>query len=158
MGVLLSLCGCFSSSGPKVVTGTVSGKVQLDGKPVPPGCVVVFNPNSPGTDIGSGLIGEGGAYKAVSGAHSGIPVGEYKITIQPPAMDEKEKEAFEKKNSVTILTAMMNRDRKALKNIENPQSKIVPIKYWTIGTSGLTFTVSSGDNVANFELVPDKKK
>jgi hypothetical protein len=157
LGMTLLFGGCFSS-GPVVVTGTVSGKVLLDGKPVVPGCAVVFNPDSPGADIGSGLVGEDGTYKAVSGKLSGVPVGEYKVTIQPPAMDEKEKEDLEKKNAVTILTAMMNRDKKALKSVENPQSKFVPVKYWTVGTSGLKFTVAKGDNVADFQLVPDKKK
>jgi hypothetical protein len=157
ISAILLMSGCFNS-GPTVVTGTVNGKVQLDGRPLAPGCVVVFNPNSIGADTASGLIQENGTYVAASGVHDGIPVGEYKVTIQPPAMEEKAKEELEKKNSTAILTALVNRDRKALKNIDNPQAAIVPIKYWTLGTSDLSFTVKEGKNDANFDLTAEKKK
>lgn len=150
--------GCFSESAKKVVLGKVAGQVMLEGDPVRSGCVITFLPKSAGADIGSALIGEGGRFVATSGKHPGIPIGEYRVVVSPPKMDPKEEEELTKRNSQTVMTALINRDKKALDNVDYPQDAIVPRKYWNETTSGLTLTVKEGDNDATFELQKAARK
>lgn len=152
------LSGCGSGNERQVVIGKVTGQVLLDGAPVKPGCVVTFLPVSAGADIGSGLVKENGNYVATSGAHDGLPIGDYRVIVSPPPLDPKEEEELTKKNSAAVMKALITKSRKELDKVEYPQDAIVPRKYWRDTSSGLTFKVIEGENKAPIELKSEKKK
>ena len=76
---LLAMTGCGGRTPARGPTGSVSGKVTLNGKPVPEGCAVVFM-NQEKTVPASGVTRADGAY-TVSNALAGAN----KITVTPPA-------------------------------------------------------------------------
>ncbi len=128
MAVLLGLLACVSwyvgcgSSAPP--TGSVSGKVTYNGKPLTTGVVTFINEKA-----GSGASGDinaSGDYRIAL-----IRTGEYNVAIhrRPPAPGGK-----------TIVNGNM---RLRLS---------IPEKYQDHQTSGLTATVKEGNNTADFGL------
>lgn len=156
--VALVLAGCGSADEKQVVTGKVSGRVTLDGKPVQPGCVLTFLPVSAGAEISSGLVLDDGTFVATSGDISGIPIGEYRVIVSPPPLSPEDEEELTKKNSQAVMSALINKSPKELEKVEYPQDAVVPRKYWRDTTSGLTFTVKEGDNKAAFDLSSGESK
>jgi hypothetical protein len=157
LGLLLA-GGCSSDTGPQAVTGKVSGRVTVDGRPLQAGCVVTFLPTTAGAEIASGLVGENGAFIAISGELPGIPVGEYRVIVSPPPLSPDEEEALTRKNSQAVMNALIKQSREELEKVEYPQDAIVPRQYWRESTSGLTFVVQEGDNDAPFQLQSSKKE
>lgn len=125
--LFLGASGCGGSK-----TGNVSGKVLLNGKPVPGGYVNFF-PTGENTSAKTSPIREDGSYSV-----PGVPVGMAKITVQGVA------------GPVTPTNVQMPKD------MEMPRSDRktvdVPAKYSTTEQSGLTFDVKPGAQEFTIEL------
>jgi hypothetical protein len=109
---------------------TVTGVVKLDGNIVPHG-TVSFAPQSAGPTA-FGQIQSDGAYQLRTGREEGLPPGQYIATVaanEPPAA------------------------ARSADGGPSPLGKpITPEWYRDPATSGLAFTVESGDNVFDLEL------
>jgi hypothetical protein len=122
---LFALSGCGGS-----YESTVAGVVKLDGNVVRRG-LVAFHPVSLGPPATS-VINEDGSYNVRTGRESGLPPGEYQVTVsanEPPAMERTET------------------------GFPPPSGKMItPMWYLSKENSGLKFTVEPGDNEFNLEL------
>jgi hypothetical protein len=125
LGGLLSLTGCGGA-----YDSTVTGSVTMDGKVVPCG-LVAFHPVSLGP-AAYAYIDSSGKYSVRTGRESGLPPGDYQVTVtanEPPAM-ERTPEGFP----------------------PPPGKAITPAWYGVKETSGLRFTIQPGENEINLEL------
>jgi hypothetical protein len=123
--IVVALAGC---GGP--YNATVSGVVMLDGSKLNRG-TVAYHPVAGGPPAYA-RIAEDGSYSMRTGREEGLPSGEYEVTVvanQPPA--EKQSK---------------------LGGPPPPGKPITPPWYRTKQTSGLRFTVESGENEINLEL------
>ena len=122
MGLLTCTC-CWIGCGGGEPSGSVSGKVTYNGKPVTPGVVQFMNPD---TGIGaSAQLDASGAYKVLS-----LRTGEYQVAIQDPPVPSPEE----------------------VGKGAQVQKVDVPDKYVDPLTSGLTATISEGENSVDFTL------
>ena len=129
--LLLSISGC-GGSGPTVQTGTVSGKVTLDGQPLPDVTVSFFEEKT--AIAGSGDAGPDGTYKLMYAGGPKIPVGTYQVRIT--AKEEPMKPG----------AAAGSEPPPAPKPFAGPK------KYEDFKTSGLTATVKAEDQKIDFPL------
>lgn len=140
--------GCDSGgySGP---SGTVSGTVTLNGEPVPQGCTVVFLSDKGFT--ATGQVGAGGNYQlSVVGkggsTTSGVPAATYQVSVSPPASGEGAEGDYD---------AIMEEAAKAGEGQpeeSQAEAEVIPAKYQSSGTSGLSFDVKEGPNTINIPL------
>lgn len=132
--LLLVSFGVGCNQGP--FNADVKGSVTLDGKPVPPG-VVIFSAEGGGRNSSRGRIEPGGDYFLVTRHNRGIDAGEYRVAVQvyekgdPPGPGER-----------------------APANLP----PLVPAKYLSVDTSGLTYTVEPGSNRIDIALTSDGGK
>ena len=119
----LLLAGCNPS------TGTVTGTVYLDGKPLDRGSVM-FHPTGAGTKS-YGEILEGGEYEIHTGTKPGIPPGEYVVTV--------------------VATEEMD-PVKAGKERDYLPKSLTPPRYGDVKKSDLKATVQPGSNSLDFKL------
>lgn len=135
-------CGPGGYSGP---TGTVSGTVTLNSEAVPAGCNVSFV-----SDQGfsaTGTVESGGSYKLSRVGKAGevldtIPVATYKVSISPPA--EASEADYDK---------MMEEESTSGGDAEaEAGQEVIPAKYQTTETSGLSKEVKEGSNTIPIEL------
>lgn len=135
IGSLVLLCGC-SSGGYRGPTGTVSGKVTLDGAPVPQGCVVSFV--SPAGHVGSAVVDADGKYQLGTKDNPNIPVATYNVAVSPPAqqMSQADYDKYMSGGAAAKTAA----------------PSVIPEKYTATATSGLTKEVKQGPNTINIEL------
>lgn len=113
--------GCNGDGG--AVSGTVSGNVAYNGKPLAIGSVLFVN-----RDRG---IGVEGPLDASGSFHiPAIRAGEYQVAIQPPPTPSPE----------------------AMEKGETAESLPIAPKYLSPETSGLTAKVKEGDNTINLKL------
>jgi len=141
LGLLLS-SGCAKKSGfETLATGTVKGKVSLNGAPPPAGCQVTFmhkEKNFPAT----GEVGSDGSYTLTFNGKPDVPVGSYDVSVVPPpnaaavSMDPSNPEAYK--------AVMM---RKPGEMGAPLAQSVVPTKYQNPATSGLACTVLEGQEV-----------
>lgn len=122
--------------------GTVSGSVTLDGKPLQQGCSVLFMSAS-GTYVGTGVVNDAGSYTIAYRVPAGLPIGEYRIQISPPA------EAASAPVDPAAMASQMKLSARGSGSSDGP----VPSKYQSVASSGLSFTVAAGANTAPLELV-----
>jgi hypothetical protein len=120
--VLACLSGCGESRRP---SGSVSGKVILEGQPLDEGQVVFYDAD--GVPVGAAKLTSSGEFRL----DQPIPVGNYQVAVVPaegePPAGLEDAARFE-----------------AIKK--------VPEQYWSQTTSGLTAEVNEGDNSFTFEL------
>jgi hypothetical protein len=118
--------GCSQDSN----LGRVHGRVRLEGKPLTSG-TVRFVPAA--GRASQGEIQSDGTYAlGINGKSDGAVIGPSKVAIVAYDSDSFDRPAY-----------------------ENPNRKVkslVPEKYVSPGTLGLTFEVKPGDNEANFDL------
>jgi hypothetical protein len=108
---------------------TVSGKVTIDGKPVPEG-MISFQPVAGGA-IAVAPIQPDGSYEVKTGTDAGLKEGEYTIVVQAP------------KGIIPAPTP------------QNPNPKFerwVPAWYGNPETSELKYTVTPGSHTHDLEL------
>ncbi len=120
--VLSALVSGCSESGPP--TGTLTGNVTYQGKPLPTG-TITFVPQGEEIPFAYAEIEEDGSYIAETpDVGSVIEVGSYKVMIS------------------------------AVKDVgpESPVVPLIPDKYSSDQSSGLTAEISEGENTADFTL------
>jgi hypothetical protein len=141
--VCFSGCGPGGYSGP---TGTVGGTVTIGEDPAPAGCTVAFISDEGFT--ASAVVGADGKYELkVSGENptSEIPVAKYRICVTPPADSSEPSEAD--------YEAMMNESASGGEgSAEASPTAVIPAKYHTTGTSGLSYDVTEGANTHDIVL------
>ena len=119
------LAGCSKNGG--LITAPVKGKVTFKGKPLPNGTVMFVPGEGPAA---TGEIGSDGAYRLTTGSIDGAVLGNHKI-------------------SITALADIGS----ALPEQRNPTPpSLLPAKYLSHETSGLTAEVKQGNNEVNLEL------
>lgn len=144
---LTAISGCGSGApspipaGPK---GSVSGVVQLNGKPVPAGCSVTFTNEKVNVPAMATTAADGSYSLEIMGTLQ-IPVGLYKVTVkspQKPPMTDAEYEQYmqeQQKGSVDKLKA-------------DADSSAIPIMYANTGTTSLKFEIKAGSNTYDIKL------
>lgn len=126
--LLFALAGVAGCGG--TYDSTVSGVVTLDGRIVPRG-TVAYQPVA-GGPASYAPIEENGSYTVRTGREDGLLSGEYDVTVtanEPSAVRQT-----------------------AAGGPPPPGKPITPLWYRSKDTSGLRFTVESGDNEINLEL------
>ncbi|HUT88246.1 MAG TPA: carboxypeptidase-like regulatory domain-containing protein [Thermoguttaceae bacterium] len=140
---LLFCVGC-SPGGYSGPVGTVTGTVTLNGEPVPAGCTVTFI--SDDGHAASGKVGPGGSYQLSAGAEgNNVPAATYKVSITPPGKADASEADYDK---------MMEAESagEASQEETQPAEEVIPAKYQTTGTSGLSFEVKAGSNTIDVPL------
>jgi hypothetical protein len=133
---VLSVVGC-GSGGYHGPTGAVTGRVTLDGQPIPQGSVVSFVSEAGFT--ATATVSSNGSYQLQTAGNPEIPVSTYKVSIAPPAQAMSETD-YDKYMSGEGGDAT-----------ETP-SEVIPPKYADPATSGLSFDVEQGANTIDIEL------
>lgn len=138
----LSFAGCFGKAeGP---TGTVTGKVTFEGKPVAEGRVAFVSAAGHGA---SGSIEADGQFKLRRVEGDQILVGTYQAVVQPPPTERAPQP------DVPVDTGQKS-SRKIMAGAPgDPVVKEypdIPLRYRNPATSGWSFTVNEGEN--RFEL------
>jgi hypothetical protein len=82
--IFLLTSGCGSGGTPLKLT-PVSGKITLDGNPMPTGTVIFHPDDSNQKFTPSGII-DNGSYKLLTDGKEGAPVGKYKVSVNPQGM------------------------------------------------------------------------
>jgi len=139
--IVLTVCACLAFSGCSkkevLATGSVKGKVTLDGKPLPAGCKITFTHQEKSFPA-TGDIGGDGSYTLAFNGKPAIPVGTYDVTIVPPK-DEAAPVAGPS-DPEAYKSMMMGGPAKKL-----PQIKVIfPVKYRNAAESSLNCTVVEG--------------
>ena len=128
---LVGVAGCGKSGGP---TGTVTGRVTHQDTPLTEG-TISFSSAGQFPVIASGVIQPDGTYSLRFGNEPGIPVGQYRVTVHPPAVQ------------IDFAKPGPPAPRK-----EYPQ---IPPPYRNPATSPLEAEISEGRQELDFELTPD---
>lgn len=136
--VLVALIGCGSSgtftvSGP---TGTVSGKVTLDGKPVPVGSTVTFR-HTKTAHTPAAIVGDDGAYTLQLAETLRVPVGVYTVGVIAPSTGSKAPED------------LMKASLEPKKDAGQPA---IPAKFLNPDSSPLKLEVAEGQNTLDVKL------
>ena len=124
-GVAL-LAGCGGS-------GSVSGKVTLDGQPLTTG-TVTFHPVGSGP-VAIGTIGPDGRYELAVGQDRSVPPGDYVVTVE-----------------ATEPVAAEPAPAKGPPRPPAAPKGLTPDKYADKAATDLRFTVKPGGNTINLEL------
>lgn len=139
MAFAVCLSGCWQAASTEP-TGTVSGQLTNKGKKLSADTKVVFM-NSSGV-AAFGATVEDGSYQIDSYNDGNIPIGMYRVMIQPPASAlgaEEEPSAEE-----MLDNPELSRPKKTAVEF--------PFKYRQLGTSGLQFEVKEGPNQIDIDL------
>ena len=93
-GGMVSLAGCGGKSalqklgvGPMV---PVQGKVTLAGKPLMGGNVFLYPEGEVKGYVPQGLIDSKGDYSLATSGEAGVPVGKYRVTVEPASEDKRQ--------------------------------------------------------------------
>ena len=133
--------GC--QSGPLLpdgATGTVSGKVTLNGKPVPTGTAVVFQRDSDG-QLATGECDANGEFLLRMKGGLEIVEGAYRVAVQPPnpTANMSEEEAMQASVDGKLDDVMKT-------------SALIPQKYQVIEDSKTIFSVKPGPNEFTLDM------
>lgn len=138
----LLLVGCGGSNSlPEGETGTVTGHVTFQGKPVPNGCNVLFTRESDGL-IGMGAVDENGDFVLRMRDGAKIVAGIYRVSVTP-----------------TNVAATLNQDeimkmQMAGKLPDPSKVKEIPEKYRSPEKSKTIFEVKGGSNTFELDMKP----
>ncbi len=146
--VVLAFVGCGNPN-----LGQVSGIVTYDGQPLE-NATVIFIPQGPEGVLGVAQTDENGKYIMSSplkkNVTEGVLAGEYNVTItkKEKIVDADQILYNEGKISYDELN-----ERQSKKDIDVQAKSLIPTRYDSIETSGLTAEVQAKtENVFNFEL------
>jgi hypothetical protein len=117
-------------------TGTVSGKLTMEGKPLLPQTQVVFMHAEKGY-AAFGNTDSAGSYKIISWNDGNLPIGKYQVMIQAPAGSDPDSVSAEQ---------MLEPQMDGIKEAE------FPFKYRQTSTSGLSYEVKAGENSIDIDL------
>lgn len=138
------LVGCSSDFdyGP---TGTVSGRLTMNGKPLKAGTQVVFmHPEKGYAAFGS--TDPEGKFQITSWNDGNLPVGPYRVMIQPPAGEI---------NPDTATPEQLLDNPELAEAV--PEAEF-PFKYRQTSTSGLSYNVEQGPNTFEIDLEADGRR
>ena len=135
-------CVCMGC-GNSTTVGTVSGKIEHGGKPIPTGHKVFFEGNG---YIAAGVIQDDSTYTLNYKGSSGIPLGSYVVFVGPPAVQRTDSEF----DALLKKAAAEYRSR----GEKPPLSPdwVLPSKFYLSTTSPLRETVEAGENIINLSL------
>lgn len=134
--LILAAGGC-SSGVDFGATGTVTGRLTMDGKPLSPKHAVSF------MDMQKGFLAYGktdadGKFQVDSWNEGKLPIGKYHVMIAPPPFEGPKKE-------------MTPEER-----FDHPEMEVMkmefPKKYRETATSGLEYEIKVGPNVIDIDL------
>jgi hypothetical protein len=124
--LLLLLYGCSSGE----VRGRISGRVTFEGKPVAEGRVVFTN-NQKGIHM-TAKIKADGRYEVRTAKGAGLPLATYQVFVSPPPTE--------------AVTGVFNQ------KLPVKECADIPPKYRDAATSGLTLTLTEGENRLDIEM------
>jgi hypothetical protein len=127
---------------PEGATGTVTGKVTLEGAPVPEGVIVTFQRDEDG-QLASGICDANGEFVVRMKGGLAIVEGAYRVAVMPPAP-----------GAAMSSEDMMEASVAGTLNDKSKASDVIPEKYSDLQNSKTIFQVNPGSNT--FEL--DMKK
>lgn len=133
--LLLLVVGCGGDG--KGPTGTISGKLLLNGQPAPAGTQIHFLSNT-GDATGAEVSGDG------TFTIMGVTVGSYQVSVTPPAAQTVEmtpEEAMRKVHGTAPGEKGTDPDA-----FTSQAAKTIPQKFTDFGTSGVKFEVKEGSN------------
>ncbi|MGQ9823273.1 MAG: carboxypeptidase-like regulatory domain-containing protein [Thermogutta sp.] len=142
--------GCSKGSGLK--TGSVSGTVTFQGKPVA-NAQVVFQPKQGGQNA-VGTTDANGRYTLMTGTDRGALIGEHRVTVTVQSGAEKLSGIDAADPSAAYGQAMVAAASGRPPAAQTPSAGGIPAKYGDPATSGLEFTVKAGSNTINLDLTP----
>ena len=139
--LLVTVSGC--SSGPQLAegaTGTVSGKVTLEGKPVSEGTVVMFQRDSDG-QIATGECDADGDFLLRMKGGLEIVEGTYRVAVLPanPTANMSDEEAMQASVDGKLDDVMQ-------------AGSAIPEKYQVIENSKTIFSVKPGPNEFTLDM------
>jgi hypothetical protein len=140
----LSGCGANMGDGFSGERGQVSGKVTVNGEPLAPGCQIIFS-SATGGYTASGVIKEDGVYSLNYSDSVGLPAVDYMIQFTEPVMPDVPQSV-----DPSQMAAKMKLGPKA--KTASDSTSLVPLKYLSTNTSGLTYKVENGQNTKDFAL------
>ncbi|HVJ84265.1 MAG TPA: hypothetical protein VM452_01405 [Caulifigura sp.] len=136
---LLAADGC-SSGFDYGTTGTVTGRLTLEGKTMSPGHAVSFMDPQKGF-LAYGKTDKEGRYQVNSWNEGKLPIGKYEVMIAPPPLEAPKKELTPEER------------------FDHPEMEVAkmefPKRYRETSTSGLMFEIKAGPNLIDIDL---KKK
>jgi hypothetical protein len=139
--VAFTAAGCLGRSQP---TGTVTGKVTYQGKPVPAGCLVTFVSQQGVAALGT--VDASGQYQLRIAGKPDVPAREYNVSVTyPGAAGPEMTDEDERKYMAGDPATVAKFSRKA-------QSAPIPQKYADEFQSGLSYHVKEGPNTFDIDL------
>lgn len=141
MLILFAATGCLRRLQP---TGTVSGKVTYQGKPVPAGCLVTFVSEKGVAALGT--VDASGRYQLKFAGKPDVPALHYNISVTfpgvtGPEMTDEDERKYMAGDPATIA-----------KFSKKAQSAPIPKKYSDEFNSGLLFEIKAGPNTFDIDL------
>ncbi len=146
--VLLLGCGGSGGDGFKGDRGVVSGRVTVNGQPVPEGCSVVFQSKSGPNYSAIGTVKADGQYSLIYNGNSTLPAVTYTATVLLPT--DTAASGNMTTDQMTTGAADIGKAAKSKVKTKHPFS----LAYTSALTSGLEFPVMKGSNKADFDLTP----
>lgn len=125
--VAFAMTGC--GSGPDAPIAAVSGKVTRNNQPITDGLVCFMSEKGFGA---SAQLQADGSYQLHSQHGAGLPLGAYKVIVQPPELEFVESE----------------------RNATPAQKSNIPLKYQDFATSGLQLTIGEAGQTFDIILAP----
>jgi len=138
---MFAVAGCLGKAQP---TGTVSGKVTHQGKPVPAGCLVTFVSDRGVAALGT--VDASGRYQLMFAGKPDVPALEYNISVTFPGvvgteMTDEDERKFMAGDAGTIA-----------KFARKERIAPIPTKYADEFKSGLSFQIKEGANSFDIDL------
>jgi len=138
---VIAATSCLRRSQP---TGTVSGKVTHNGKPVPAGCLVTFVSEKGVAALGT--VDASGRYQLKFAGKPDVPALHYNISVtfpgaSGPEMTDEDERKYMAGDPATIA-----------KFSRKTQSAPIPKKYADEFNSGLSFQIKAGPNSYDINL------
>lgn len=157
MAVLGSVIGCSEDTG-GIEFGVTSGVVMHNGGPVANARIMAFPDNGP---LAVGATDSSGKFTFNTGNHKGVAVGRIRVSVATVETEAEPAEAdatpiatssSDPQSAGGNLAAMVKvaESQKKKKKSKKPDSPLA--KYTDPSTSGLFYTIKSGQNDLNVDL------
>ena len=150
--VVCSLAGCGGGEddGYKGDRGSVSGKITYKGAAIPANSVVMFQ-SKEGSYSASGQVSATGEYKLTYNGKSTLPAVAYIVQVTPPPSAGTGPGKVP--DPASVRPAEIPQSGSTMAPTKDEKTLPFPAKYTVATSSGFEFTVKSGPNTANFEMV-----
>ena len=143
---LVSLSGCGGSAGRDFKTGTVTGKLTLNGGAVPAGTQIQFIADT--GDAAGGEVASDGSFTI-----QGVPVGACKVMVTPGAPSAAAAGELSPEEAMKLASGIGPSGEGADPSAFASDAS-VPAKYKDFSTSGVTITVKEGSNDFSLDMKP----